>query len=248
MNPSSEHIPVTRFNGITSVAALPQGQLISGQVSLMHLDGWTTDEMGVKKSAGLHLQFPAIGGGGGRRMIMEGDAAGRGVSYAELKKAHDKDLQELNEFFESVHRYKQAKDAKSAELQPDLKLEAMLPIIEGKEPILVSVVKEREIKEALEWAAKQKVKIILLGATEAFKATKEIKAADVAVILGPTLALPMEEDDLSDRAYTTPADLQKAGIKFAFASLGGGANFVVAQFALPSCASGCLRASATKPR
>src|SRR5262249_21690243 len=30
VNPSSEHIPVTRVNGITTVATMPQGQLISG--------------------------------------------------------------------------------------------------------------------------------------------------------------------------------------------------------------------------
>ena len=39
VNPESEHIPVTRVNGITTVATMPEGQLISGQVSLMHLDG-----------------------------------------------------------------------------------------------------------------------------------------------------------------------------------------------------------------
>ena len=97
-------------------------------------------------------------------------------------------------------------------------------MIEGKENILVSVTKERDIKEALEWAARQKLKIVLIGATEAYKCTKEIKAAGVPVILGPTLALPGEEDEAYDRAFQTAGDLQKAGIKFAFATLSGGAN------------------------
>ncbi|HEV8422007.1 MAG TPA: hypothetical protein VGQ40_01590, partial [Chthoniobacterales bacterium] len=39
INPSSEHIPVTRVNGITTVAATPAGSLIGGQISLVHLDG-----------------------------------------------------------------------------------------------------------------------------------------------------------------------------------------------------------------
>src|SRR5579863_10504264 len=34
VNPASEHIPVTRANGVTSVVTMPQGELISGQVSL----------------------------------------------------------------------------------------------------------------------------------------------------------------------------------------------------------------------
>lgn len=230
VNPSSEHIPVTRVNGITSVATMPLGQLVSGQVSIMHLDGWTTDEMGVKKMAGLHVQFPTIGGGGGRRGGgpptdgSDGGAGGGRGSFAEMKKAHDKEMSELNDFFESARRYKQVKAAKPAGFVPDLKLEAMLPVIDGTEPILVSVMREREIKEALEWSARQKLKIILIGAPEAYKATKEIKAANVPVILGPTLSLPSEEDEPYDRTFNTAAELQKAGIKFAFASLGGGAN------------------------
>lgn len=225
VNPSSEHIPVTRFNGITSVAAMPQGQLISGQVSMMHLDGWTTDEMGIKSRAGLHLQFPTYGGAGGRRGGGAGEGfGGAALPFSELKRAHDAEVLELNQFFESARRYKQAKDAKAPGLAVDLKLEAMLPVIDGKEKILVSVTKERDIKEALEWANKQKVKIVLIGATEAYKCTKEIKAADVPLILGPTLALPGDEDEAYDRAFQTAGDLQKAGIKFAFATLTGGAN------------------------
>src|SRR5215831_4788693 len=70
VNPSSEHIAVTRANGITTAATVPQGQLISGQVSLIHLDGWTTEEMNVNRIAGLYLQMPSLwprrrrGGGG----------------------------------------------------------------------------------------------------------------------------------------------------------------------------------------
>ena len=62
--------------------------------------------------------------------------------------------------------------------------------------------------------------MILIGAIESYKVTKEIKDANIPVILGPTLALPTEEDEGYDGAFTTPLALQKAGIKFAFASLG----------------------------
>lgn len=37
VNPDSEHIPVTRANGVTSVIALPDGMGISGQASLINL-------------------------------------------------------------------------------------------------------------------------------------------------------------------------------------------------------------------
>jgi imidazolonepropionase-like amidohydrolase len=226
VNPESEHIPITRVNGITTVATMPEGQLISGQVSLMHLAGWTTDEMGVKPHAGLHIQFPTIqtGGRGGFVPDAEPGAVGGRGSFATQKQNYDKEIAELNEFFESAHRYKQAKDAKAPGLKTDLKLEAMIPVIEGKEPILVTARREREIRDAITWADKQKVKIILIDSIDAPKVAKEIKGHDISVILGPTLELPSGADDPYDEAFDTPLELQKAGIKFSFATLTGGAN------------------------
>ena len=226
VNPSSEHIPVTRFSGVTTVASMPEGQLIGGHVSLMHLDGWTTDEMGVKPRAGLHMRMPVIqtprnfglDSTGG-----DGPAAARS-SFTEAKRNFDKEMAELNEFFESARRYKQAKEAKLPNFKPDLKLEAMIPVLEGKEPLMVTVVKEREIRDAIAFSDKQKVKIILCDAPEAFKVTKEIKEHNIPVILGPMLSLPLNEDDAYDRSYTTPADLQKAGILFSLGTLEGKAN------------------------
>jgi len=230
VNPGSEHIPVTRFNGITTVATMPQGALIGGQVSLIHMDGWTTDEMGVKPRAGLQLRFPSIalpggrGGGGGNPDADPTSPLAAARSFTNLKQAYDKEMAELNSFFEDAHRYKQAKDAKVAGFKPDLKLDAMIPVIEGKEPILVTARREREIRDAIAWADKQKVKIILIDAAEAYKVTREIKDHNIPVILGPSLALPLSEDSDYDQAYKTPAALQKAGIEFSFATLTGGAN------------------------
>jgi len=228
VNPESEHIPITRANGITTVATMPEGQLITGQMSLMHMAGWTTDELGLKPRAGLHVVFPAIGGGGRGGFVPDADptAFGGMSSFAMQKQNYDKAIVELNGYFEEARRYKQAKDAKAPGLKPDLKLEAMIPVIDGKEPILVTARREREIRDAITWADKQKVKIILVDAVEAMKVTKEIKDHNISVILGPSLALPRGPDDPYDEAFTTPLELQKAGIKFAIATLNRmGASF-----------------------
>ena len=228
VNPSSEHIPVTRANGITTVATMPEGQLISGEVSLIHLDGWTTEEMGVKPRAALHMRMPAIqvprAPAAADNENPEAAGAPARVTYAEAKKNFDNEMAELNAFFESARRYKQAKEAKTPEFRPDLKLEAMLPVIEGTEPILITAIREREIRDAIALSERQKVKIILCEAPEAYKVAKEIKEHNIPVILGPTLSLPLDEDDPYDRAYTTPADLQKAGVLFSIGTLSGNAN------------------------
>jgi imidazolonepropionase-like amidohydrolase len=100
----------------------------------------------------------------------------------------------------------------------------MIPIIEGKEPVMVTAVKEREIREAIAFSDKQKIKIILCDAGEANKVTKEIKEHNIPVILGPVLELPSSEDAAYDSPFTVAADLHKAGILFSLGSLRGKTN------------------------
>jgi hypothetical protein len=67
--PSSEHIPVTRASGITEVLAVPGSggfdfsgsrSIIAGQASAFNLAGWTVDEMQLKRSVAMVLNWPEI--------------------------------------------------------------------------------------------------------------------------------------------------------------------------------------------
>ena len=66
VNPESEHIPVVRANGITSVMVLPGSGsgIIYGQISLMHLSGWTWEEMEIRRGAALQMRWPTYTAGG----------------------------------------------------------------------------------------------------------------------------------------------------------------------------------------
>jgi imidazolonepropionase-like amidohydrolase len=92
----------------------------------------------------------------------------------------------------------------------------MLPVLEGKLLVAVTATRERAIHDALDFAEKQKIRIVLMQPRELGKLAAEIKAKNVPVILGPTLDLPLAEDDPYDSAFTLPSELYKAGIKFAF--------------------------------
>src|SRR5438270_2325654 len=216
VNPESEHIPVTRANGITSVITLPsagRSGIIAGQSALMHLDGWTWEDMAVSKSAAMELAFPTI------ETVTFRFPEGRTTTpYAEVKREYDKHLRELNEFFERARRYQQAKAAKDPDLKEDLKFEAMLPVLEGKLPVMIMAVRERAIRDAIAFADKHKIKIIIAGLREPGKTLPDLKSRNTPVVLGPTLALPLEEDDPYDAAFTLPNQLFKAGIPFAFAT------------------------------
>ncbi len=218
VNPSSEHIPVARANGITSAIALPNGGIIAGQAGLMHLDGWTWEEMDVKRSAAMHLRFPVLTTTG--TPAVGGRPVGARPSFAEAKRRHEEMLSKLRLFFEDARRYQKAKAGTGTPgLVVDRKFEAMLPVLEGRQQVMVTAARNRTISEALEFAKRENIKIVLAGCREFTpELLKEIKAHNIAVILPETLALPLDEDDPYDAIYSLPAELHRAGILFAFAT------------------------------
>ncbi len=218
VNPASEHIPVTRANGTTTAIATPSGGLISGQAALIHLDGWTWEDMALRPSAAMLLQFPVLGGGGRRGGFAFGTGATR--PFAEVRREYERRIRQLHEYFEQARAYQQAKAANAPGFEVDQKFEAMLPVLEGKLPLVVRAGRERAIRDALKFGEKEKLRIVISGASEAWKVVSELTAQKVALILGPTLELPGEEDDPYDKPFTMPGELHKAGVKFAFGSFG----------------------------
>ncbi len=225
VNPESEHIPVTRANGITTVLTAPSGGVIAGQPALMNLAGWTIEEMAVRRSLGMIINFPSIRmsrRGGGFSGESSASAEGRSGSFAEAKRAYDRQIAELHDWLEKARHYGQARNAEAPDVKRDLKLEALVPLVKGETAALVAVQSARDIRNAIDFAEKEKLRVVLLGATDAWKEIDLLKKKQIPVILGPVLDLPEREDDPYDRAYSTAADLYKAGIKFAFATRSGG--------------------------
>lgn len=217
VNPESEHIPITRVNGITSVISLPSGGLIPGQAALIHLDGWTWEEMALSRAPAMVMRFPVIQTISPRFAAMMGGNAPR-PSFVEAKRNYDEQVRKMHDFFEQARRYQQAKAHPGPDFRADLKLEAMQPVIEGKQPLLVMATRERAIHDAVEFADKEKVKIILADVREPGKMLPVLKQKNIPVILPRNLELPLNEDDPYDASYTLPKQLYDAGVKFAIAS------------------------------
>jgi imidazolonepropionase-like amidohydrolase len=60
VNPDSETLPVARGGGIAYFEPAPRGDIVAGQSALMRLDGWTTEQMAVKKPLALHVFWPDL--------------------------------------------------------------------------------------------------------------------------------------------------------------------------------------------
>ncbi|MBL8234342.1 MAG: amidohydrolase family protein [Bryobacterales bacterium] len=214
VNPASEHIPVIRANGIVAAMALPEGGVISGQASLMLLDGWTWEEMTVRRDAAMVLNFPTLGAG---RFSFFSEAP---PPFAETRRTYENRVKQLQSYFEQVRGYQKAKAAGGPGFRTNLAFEAMLPVIEGKVPVMIQATRERTIREAVAWAEKEKLRIVLAGVRKPGQTLADLKAKNIPVILGPTQELPLSEDDPYDEAYALPAELHEAGVKFAFGSFG----------------------------
>jgi len=222
--PSSVHIPVTRASGITEVIAAPASggfdsrgatNLVGGQASAIHLAGWTAEEMLINKRAAMVVDWPDIE----TRSFDFSTFSIKEKPFADAKKEYDKQVNELADYIEQARHYAQALQSSSAAgIQRDVKLEAMAPVIRGEMPLLIFADKARQIRDAVEFCDKQKLKIVLAGGTEAWKEIDLLRSKSVPVILRPTLGEPPEEDDAYDRLLTQPEELRAAGIKIAFGS------------------------------
>ena len=211
INPSSDHIPVTRGNGITTSLIYPGGGIIGGQAALVHLDGWTWEEMAVERNVTMQMRMPTITSATFNPVF---GATRR--PFAETKRRYEERLKLMSEFFEQARAYQRRKAAGGAGFPVDRRLEAMLPVLDGKQSLMVFAPRERAVKDALAFAAKEKVKIVLAGVREAGSAVKEIAERKIPVILGETLELPLDEDAPYDSPFTLPAELHRAGVTIAF--------------------------------
>jgi imidazolonepropionase-like amidohydrolase len=224
VHPASEHIPVIRAAGITHVVSAPEAGgfggasgFILGQASVINLAGWTIQEMLVRRSAAMVVDWPALN----TRTFDFATFSVKERPFADVKKEYDKKIQELSDFFEEARHYQQAVEKGSAQnYVRDLKFEAMIPVLKGELPVLVLANRAPEIRSAIEFCDKQKLRLIVGFAGEAMKVADLLKAKNIPVILGPTMRLSQNEDDPYDKFFTEPSDLQKAGIRFAIASFG----------------------------
>lgn len=195
INPDSELIPVSRAGGITTILAQPKSGLISGQASLVKLHGWTTPQMTIDLEAVLRINWP------------------RGENEKKVESLHD--------FFAEANVYRDAKAAAveaNQEILKDPRFEAMLPYLAGEKPVLIEAHGRKEIVEAVLFAEEHKLKLILGGATDAWKVAADLKKRDIPVIIGPVMQRPQESWDPYDAPYANAGRLHAAGVRFCIRS------------------------------
>jgi imidazolonepropionase-like amidohydrolase len=199
INPASTLIPVTRIEGITTALAAPTGNLVSGQAVLIDLDGATIEQMLVKSPAGIVADLSESA---------KDDAGGSRAAVADR----------LRRVFRDALEYERRKtDFSRAQMQPltasARDLEALLPMLHGRVPLIAYANRRSDIETALRLAKESKVQLILAGAAEGWEIAAEIAAAGVPALVEPLSNIP-SYDALGVR-YENAAVLAKAGVKVA---------------------------------
>lgn len=222
LNPDSDHLPVTRANGILTALSVPasragtgaRANLIAGSSVLIRLDGWTWEDLTLRPALAMHVYWPTLAssGEGGRR----GGAGGGGGQGAAAE------VRLLDEAFAQARAYAKAKAAAGRPVDTDLRWEAMLPVLRGEQPLFVHADEVKQIRAALAFARRQALKITIVGGIDAWRLAEELKAAEVAVVITGTDRLPLRRDDDFESAYANPARLHAAGVRFCIAGEGTG--------------------------
>ena len=217
INPESDLIPVARVNGVTSALVVPRGGAISGTSALIHLEGWTREDMTLRAPVALHVNWPAMG-------INRGGFDTR--SEEEQKRQRERDLKEIRQAFEDAHEYVQARAAEGKSGVPrhdqDVKWDAMGKALRGEIPVVFHCSALNQIEAILKFADEQQLtKVVLADAYDSWRVADELKRRHIAVITGATQSLPRRLYEPYDTGMSLPAKLAAAGVKFCISDGGG---------------------------
>ena len=206
-NTQSVMIAPAREGGVTSVVAAPSGGLVSGQAAIVDLNGaLALTDLLVKAPATMVAQ------------IEDNDDAKVGAS-GEL-------IGRLRDLLEDTKTYMRRKsDFERAQTRPFVAtrrdLEAMIPVVEGRETLTLIADQAAEIREALSIAKDFGIKIVIAGGAEAWTMADKLAAAKVPVLTGAENNIPGSFSTLGMRQENAGL-LRKAGVQVALIGNGAG--------------------------
>ncbi len=200
LNPSTVLWEPARNEGVTSVVVAPGGRnLISGQAAIVDLSDGSRSDIVRRAPVAMFGQL--------------GSAAGAGAS------ARGELVQRFRELIGDVRAFASRRDAYEAGNSRDLSarradLEAMIPVAEGRLPLVVAVDRAADIEMALDLARELNLKIMILGGAEAWKVSSRLASEKVAVLTGGLDNIPSSFASLGQRQENAGL-LAKAGVPLA---------------------------------
>ena len=211
-NPDSEIIPTTRSNGVLIANVIPASGLVSGQSSVMMLDGWTWENATLSFPSGLHINWPNMNSGA------------RTDNDKKRLKAAKQQLDDLEKMIKDARAYARLRKTKSRLAEnyhnEDLRWESMIPYVEKKLPIFVHANEVRQIEASISWANRHNLEIVIVGGKDAWRTTDLLVKNRIPVIYEGVTSLPFRRFEDYDQAYKTPSILYEKGVQFCISDYG----------------------------
>ena len=230
LNPESTLLPVARLAGLTSAVVMPlsraerdsdedEGEtltaggghdgprshaLFAGQVAVIHLA--KGEDILTRAKVGMVVPFGEAGAG------VAGGA--RGAEIVAFKTA----LQDVRDYMRNKAAYERAGYRDLPLSKADL--EALIPVVQGRMPVIASVHRASDIRAVLKLAREENLKVILNGAEEGWMVADEIAKAGVPVLTNPLTDRPDSYEMLA-ATMENASRLQAAGVTVAIEAEGG---------------------------
>jgi len=221
-NPREELVEYLRSFGVTTVhTGHAPGELISGQTLIAKTTGNSVDAAVVvdgraicatlaESSQKSGKQSP---GTRGKQMAMLRTLMLEAIEHrSKLAKSHPKE-EGKNSGSEKDQADKADKAEDATTVARNLKLEAIVEVLEGKKALLVTADRAQDIASALRLADEFKISIWLDSAAEAHTMLPQIAAAKVPILLHPSMARASGEKE--NITFRNAALLKKHNIPFA---------------------------------
>lgn len=208
LNPNSVMLAPARKEGVTSFVILPTGGLVSGQAAMIDLVTGTTTDMIMKSPVAMVAE------------IGDANEAGTGSRGELIVKLRE--LLEDTKFF-LAHRAEYDRAQTRNFRASRLDLEAMIPVVQGRLPLLVYVDKESDIDAAMRVAKDYGLKLIIGGGAEAWMMAGTLAAAGIPVLTGAMNNIPGSFESLGQRQEGAGL-LSAAGVKVGLVGNAGGGD------------------------
>jgi imidazolonepropionase-like amidohydrolase len=197
-----------RAEGITTVVITPYGGLVAGQAAVVDLVDGSLANMLVRAPVGMVAQIGSTG------------SAGVGAR-AEL-------LVKLRALLEDTRAYSRRRAEFERAATRDfivgrLDLEAMIPVVEGRLPLILAADRASDIEAALKLASDYGIRLVVAGAAEGWVVADKLAAARVPVLTGAMNNIPGSFSTLGS-AQENAALLRRAGVDVILIGNAGGGD------------------------